>query len=92
MTEKRETWQKQRVVWQDKIPLAATCRGRRWTKLARYVENSQPQGKWKEISSETDAVGATVKEKTSTWNKSCKESVKRESELYKMVEQAAIDG
>ena len=24
----------------------------------------------------------TVKEKTSTWNRSCKESVKRETELY----------
>ena len=33
----------------------------------------------------------TVKEKTHTWNKSCKESVKRESELNKMVEAAAID-
>ena len=38
-----------------------------------------------------DALGTTVKEKTSTWNKSCKESAKRESELYKMIEQAAID-
>ena len=40
---------------------------------------------------EMDAVGSTVKEKANTWNKSCKESVKRESELYKMVEAAAID-
>ena len=37
-------------------------------------------------------MGTTVKErKANTWNKSCEESVKRESELYKMVEQAAID-
>ena len=33
----------------------------------------------------------TVKEKTSTWNRSCKESVKRETELYKMVEAAVMD-
>ena len=38
-----------------------------------------------------DALGSTVKEKTNTWNKSCKDSAKRESELYKMVELAAID-
>ena len=41
-------------------------------------QNSQLQGKWKEISAESDAVGTTVKEKTKTWNKSCKESVKKE--------------
>ena len=34
---------------------------------------------------------ANVKEKTNTCNKSCKESAKRESELFKMVEPAAID-
>ena len=32
-----------------------------------------------------------MKEKTNTWNKSCKESVKREGELYKTVEAAVID-
>ena len=32
-----------------------------------------------------------LKEETNTWNKSCKESAKKESELYKMVEQAVID-
>ena len=53
--------------------------------------SSKPQGKSKEISAEIDAVGTTVKEKTNTWNKSCRESAKRESELYTMVEQAAID-
>ena len=39
-----------------------------------------------------DAAGKTVKEKTNTWNKSCKASVKRETELYKMVEAAVMDG
>ena len=33
----------------------------------------------------------TLKEQTNTWKKSCKESAKRESELYKMIELAAID-
>ena len=42
------------------------------------------------ISAEIDAVVTIVKEKTTTWNKSRRESAKRESELYKMVEQAAI--
>ena len=53
--------------------------------------STKPQGKWKEISAEIGAVGTTVKVKTNTWNKSCKESGKGESVLYKMVEQAAID-
>ena len=38
-----------------------------------------------------DALGSTLKEKTNTWNKSCNERANRESELYKMVELAAID-
>ena len=42
-------------------------------------KSSQPQGKWKEISVEMDALGSTLKEKTNTWN-SCKDSAKRESE------------
>ena len=46
---------------------------------------------WKEISVEMDASGSAVKEKTNTWTKNCKESAKRESYLYKMVELAAID-
>ena len=35
-------------------------------------KSSKPQGKSKEISAEIDAVGTTVKEKTNTWNKSCR--------------------
>ena len=50
------------------------------------MEEFKPQGKWKEISAEIDAVGTIVKEITNTWNKSC-----RERQLYKMFEQAAID-
>ena len=51
----------------------------------------QPQGKWREISAEMDTVENTVKEKSSTWNKNCRESAKRETELYKMVEAAVMD-
>ena len=54
-------------------------------------KSSKPQDKWKEISLEMDVSGSAWKEKTHTWNKSCKESVKRESELCKMVDIAAID-
>ena len=46
---------------------------------------------WREISLEMDALGSALKEQTHTWNKSCKESVNRESDLYKMLEIAAID-
>ena len=91
MTEKREKWQTKE--WYGKAKS-------RWEQLAGEEggqsshdkwKNSQPQGKWKEISVEIDAVETTVKEKTNTWNKSSKESVKRESELHKIFEQAAID-
>ena len=40
-------------------------------------KSSQPQDKWKEISLELDALGSALKEKTHTWNKSCKESQNR---------------
>ena len=54
-------------------------------------EHAKPKGKWKEVSAEFDAVGAVVKEKKNTWHKSGKESSKRETELYSMVESAATD-
>ena len=43
------------------------------------------------ISAEMDAVGATEKDETNSWNKSCKESVKRETELYRVFEAAVTD-
>ena len=36
---------------------------------------SRPQGRWREM----DPVGTAVKEKSNTWNESCKESIKRET-------------
>ena len=80
---------KQRMVWTDKIPMAAASCGRRRPQFTRYLENFS--GKWKEISAEIVAVGTTVKEMTNTWNKSCKENVKRETELYRIVEAAVMD-
>ena len=45
----------------------------------------------KEIYLEMEALGSALKEKTHTWNKSCKESAERETELYKMIEIATKD-
>ena len=36
-------------------------------------------------------MGTIVKEKTNTWNRICKESVERETELYTMVEAEVMD-
>ena len=86
MTEKRERWQygKTKSRWQQPAREdGGQSSHDRWKK-------SQPQGKWREISAEMDAVGTTVKEKTNTWNKSCKESARRETELY-MIEAAVMD-
>ena len=90
MTEKRERWQnkewygKTKSHWRQPAGEGGQSSHDKW-------RSAKPQSKWKEISAEIDAGGTTVKEKTNTWNKSCKESVKRESELCKMVGQAAID-
>ena len=89
MTEKRERWQNKE--WKDQNPHGTSQPGKTAARAHTHVENSQRSGKWKEISAEMDAVGTTVKEKTHTWNKSCKESVKRETELYEMVEAAVMD-
>ena len=48
-------------------------------------KSSKIQGKWKEIFLEMDVLGSSLKEKKNTWNKSCQESAKRETELYKIV-------
>ena len=91
MTEKRERWQNKECYGKTKS---------RWQQPAREDggqsshdtwTNSQHQGQWKEISGDFDAVENTVEEKTNTWNKSCLESVKREKELYNLVEAAVMD-
>ena len=91
MAEKRERWQNK--VWYGKTKshwrqLAGEEGGQRSHDKWR---STKPQGKRKEISAEIDPTGTSVKENTNTLNKSCKESARRKSELYKMVEQAAID-
>ena len=60
-------------------------------KTAVSVHTTTLNASGKRSLAKIDVVVTTVKEKTNTWNKSWKESAKRESELYKMVEQAAID-
>ena len=51
---------------------------------------------WKEISHNVDELGLLVKEKTSTWVKSCRESSERETEAYAtskgMAEDSKVDG
>ena len=54
-------------------------------------KSSKPKGKSKAISAEMDALRSALKEKSNTWTKSCKESFKRETELFKMIEIAAKD-
>ena len=89
MTERRAGWSKKDWYSQSK---------QQWRSSAvedagqnSHDKCSQPQGKWKGISLEMDALETALKEKTHTWNKSCKESARRKTELYKMVEIAAID-
>ena len=54
-------------------------------------KSSKIQGKWKEVSREMDVLDSSLKEKKHIWNKSCKESAKRETELFKMTEICAND-
>ena len=54
-------------------------------------EHTKPKGKWKDVSAEYEALNALVKEKKTTWNKSGKESAKREADLYTMLDCAATD-
>ena len=49
-------------------------------------QSSNLEGKLKDISLEMDALGSALKEQTHTWNRSCKESAKKETELFKMIE------
>ena len=82
---------KEGVEKRNQTTLAATC----WVKVVRSSHDTwtstELQSKWKEISAEIDAVGNIVKEKTNTWNKKCRERAKRALEVYKTVEQAAVD-
>ena len=91
MTDKRERWQSKE--WYRKTES-------RWQQPAGSEggqsshdtwDISRPEGEWREISAEMDAVGTSVKEKSNTWNKGCKENTKRETELFKMVEVAVTD-
>ena len=51
-------------------------------------EHAKPKGKWKEV---CEALKALLKKKKITWNKSGKESARREADLYTMLESAATN-
>ena len=88
MTEKCERWENKE--WYGK-----TCS--RWQQLAGEEGGRGSHDMWKKHSLKANGkrflmrLTQWVKEKTNTWNKSCKESVERETELYKMVEAAVMD-
>ena len=91
MTEKRERWQGNEWLGRPKSRWQQPSGSDGGQSSHDTWDISQTKGKWREISTEMDAVGTTVKEKTNTWNKSCEESAKRETEWYKMVEVAVMN-
>ena len=91
MTETRERWQGKDWYGRTKSRLQQPTGSDGGQSFHDTWDISQSNGKWREISAEMDEVGTTAKEKTNTWNKSCKESAKRETELYNMVEAAVMD-
>ena len=54
-------------------------------------EHAKPKGKWVGVSAEYGVLDALVKEKKITWNKSGRESAKREAGLNTLFERAATD-
>ena len=55
------------------------------------MEEFHKQRRWKEVSREIHEWASTLKEKSHTWNKSCKDSAKREGDILKLAELAAQD-
>ena len=55
------------------------------------MEESETSSKIEKDVPRDGCVGSVLKEKTHIWNNSCKESIKRETKLYKIVEIAAND-
>ena len=58
------------------------------------VQWKQPglRGKWKEVSNTVGDLGSLVKDKRITWQKSCKESLKREQEVVVLAEELKAQG
>ena len=78
----------QRVVRRNSVQMATAGRAWRLSEFARGISLSLKESGEKSLQ-KMDALETAVKEKKSnTWNKSCKESTKRETELFKMVEAA----
>ena len=75
------------------FPCSSPTRGRlsEVKKTTAVLKRAMTKAKNGTGAAEMDAVGITVKDTTNTWNTRCLESVKRETELYKMVEAAVMD-
>ena len=91
MTEKRERWQGKDWNGRTKSRWQQPAGGEGGQSLHDAWDIAKQWGRRREISAEMDAVGTAVKEKTSTWHKSCKESTKRKTELFTIVEVAVTD-
>ena len=91
MTEKLERWQGKEWYGRTESRCQQPKGGEGGQSPHDTWDISRPKVKWRENSPEMDVVGTAVKEKSTTWNKSCKESTKRETELFKMVEVAVTD-
>ena len=91
MTKKREKWKSKDWYGNKKSRWQQPARGDGGQSSHDTWDTAKPKGKWREISAEIDAVGTSVEEKKNTWHKSGKESTKRETELFTMVEVAATD-
>ena len=54
-------------------------------------EHAKPLKKWMEVSAACEVLNTLLNEKKNTWTKCGRESAKRETELFAMLEQAAPD-
>ena len=80
---------KTKMVWKGKIP-AAAWRGDGGQSSHDVWNSLSLKASGERSHAEIDALDHCER-KTNTWNKSCKESVKRNSEPCKMVEAAVMD-
>ena len=91
MTEKSDKWKSREWYGTTKTRWQQPARSSGRQSSHDAWDPAKPKGKWKEVSTEYEAIDALVKEKRITWNKSGRESAKREADFYTMVESAATD-
>ena len=89
MTEKSERWKSREWYGTTKIRWQQPAGSRRGQRSVDTWEHAKPKGKRKEVSAEYEALDALVQEKKITWTKSGRESVKREADLYTMLEKSS---